>query len=632
MAKTSAKKRKARSSKRTVPKAKAGGKKRPSAKRRSVRKSVKASARKTAVRAKSAKPKKRRSSASVKSSKPKIRVKSNKPKTRVKSSKPKTRVSAGRKRKAKSRTSGTVAVSAKAVKSKSHSVAARAKRSKSHSVAASVQHSKPKMHSVTARVKRSKPKIHHVVVSAAASVKRSKPKTHRAGASVKRSKPKIHHVVISAAASVKHSRPKTHRAAASVVRSKEVVPTLAPAKKADLFVKSLGTSTAKLAQKIVDHGAWQLPTLELEHYEPNIGRETGIEDHGQGSIRYAWIGSGQCGGRLVKSFYNLGYRKVLALNTTHNDLDLLDLPAKQKFLMDIGEQGAGKDIERGRQAVQQYQQEILHLGRQTFGSDVDHIMVCFGAGGGTGSGSVMGLIEMAKKYARYNGLKNPDKKVGVIMTLPTVGEASSPMVAENAYRVATELSENAAAGKISPLIIIDNDKICKMYPGMTVKSFWPSINDSVASLFDIFNRLSTLNSQYTSFDSVDYSSVIECGGCSIMGLTKVREFSDKYAISAAVKKNLKKTLLAGGFDLSTAQLAGCIVVAGKKLMADAKGLQDNIDYAFDVLSEITGHATIHRGIYEDTRDSLRVYTIIGGLQAPKARLDELMSRMAVAVC
>jgi len=579
MAKTSAKKRKAGASKRTVPKAKAGAKKRPSAKKRSVRKSVKARTRKTVVRAKSAKPKKRKSSASVKS---------NKPSTSVKSSKPKTRVSAGRKRKAKSRTSASAAVSAKAVKSKSHSV------------------------------KRSRPKTHHVAVSAKAvkskshSVKRSRPKTHRAAASAVRSWPKKQRAVVSS--------------------PENVVPSLAPAKKADMFVKSLGTSTAKLMQKIDDHGAWQLPTLELEHYEPNVGRETGIEDRAQGSIRYAWIGSGQCGGRLVKSFYNLGYRKVLALNTTHNDLDLLDLPAEQKFLMDIGEQGAGKDMERGHQAVQQYQQEMLHLSRQTFGSEVDHIMVCFGAGGGTGSGSVMGLIEMAKKYARYNGLKNPDKKVGVIMTLPTVGEASSPMVAENAYRVATELSESAAAGKISPLIIIDNDKISKMYPGMTVKSFWPSINDSVASLFDIFNRLSTLSSRYTAFDSVDYSSVIECGGCSIMGLTKVHQSSDKYAISAAVKKNLKKTLLAGGFDLSTAQLAGCIVVAGKKLITDAKGLQDNIDYAFDVLSEITGHATIHRGIYEDTRDSLRVYTIIGGLQAPKARLEELMSRMTVAAC
>jgi len=226
-------------------------------------------------------------------------------------------------------------------------------------------------------------------------------------------------------------------------------------------------------------------------------------------------------------------------------------------------------------------------------------------------------------------LENPNKKVGAIMTLPTVGEASSPLVADNAYKVAGELSEMARTGNISPLIIVDNDKINKMYPGLTVKSFWSSINSTVASLFDIFNGLSALSSRYTSFDPVDYNSIMASGGCAIMGLTKVSEFNEKFAISEAVKKNLEKTLLAGGFDLSTAKLAGCIVVGGKKFMAEVKGLQDNIDYAFDVLSEITGRATIHRGIYEDNRASLRVYTIIGGLDSPAARLEELKSCMTV---
>jgi len=49
------------------------------------------------------------------------------------------------------------------------------------------------------------------------------------------------------------------------------------------------------------------------------------------------------------------------------------------------------------------------------------------------------------------------------------------------------------------------------------------------------------------------------------------------------------------------------------------------------LSEITGKATIHRGIYEDGRDSLRVYTIIGGLSSPAERLEELRSHMTVQV-
>ena len=375
----------------------------------------------------------------------------------------------------------------------------------------------------------------------------------------------------------------------------------------------------------------QLPTLDLEQYEPNLEEETGVRDDIKGSTRYAWIGAGQCGGRLVKSFYDLGYKKVLAVNSTHHDLDLLDIPEEQKFLMDIGEKGAGKDMGRGEKAVQQNQQKILHLVRQTFGTQIDHIMICFGAGGGTGSGSVVGLIEVAKRYARYIGLENPNKKVGVVMTLPTVGEASSPLVSENAHKVASRLSKMAKGGEISPLIIIDNDKINKMYPGMTVKSFWPSINNTVSSLFDIFNRLSALSSSYSSFDPADYHSIIQAGGCAIMGLTKVNKFQDKFAISEAVKQNLEKTLLAGGFDLTTAKVAGCIVVGGKKLFTNIKGLQDNIDYAFDVLSEITGQTTIHRGIYEDNRDSLRVYTIIGGLDSPSTRLEELKNYMAVGV-
>ncbi|MHC4482980.1 MAG: AAA-type ATPase lid domain-containing protein [Planctomycetota bacterium] len=373
----------------------------------------------------------------------------------------------------------------------------------------------------------------------------------------------------------------------------------------------------------IDDG--HLPALDLEHFEPDIDEETGIRDEVKGSVRYAWIGAGQCGGGLVKSFYDLGYRKVLAVNTTRRDLDSLDIPQGQKFLMDIGEEGTGRDMERGARAVRQHRQDILHLARQTFGTGIDHIMVCFGAGGGAGGGSVVELIEIAKRYARYIGLKNPSKSVGVVMTLPAAGKVGSPVVAENAYKVSGKLSEMATAGEISPLIIVDNDKINRMCPGLTVKSFWLSINNTVAGLFNIFNRLSALGSRYTSFDPLDYLSIIKSGGCLIMGRTKVKELDDPFSISEAVKKKLEKTLFAGGLDLSTVKACGCIVVGGKGLMANVKGLQDNINYAFDVLSEVTGEATIHRGIYEDGSDCLRVYTIIGGLNSPTARLEQLKS-------
>ncbi len=368
-----------------------------------------------------------------------------------------------------------------------------------------------------------------------------------------------------------------------------------------------------------------IPVLELEQYQVKPLVDTGVKDSSFGSTRYAWIGSGQAGGRLVKSFFDLGYKKSIAVNTTHHDLDLLDVPGAHKYLMDIGEKGAGKEMSRGREAVMRTKQDILHLAIKTFGTEVDHVMVCFGAGGGTGGGSAVELIDVAKTYIRSIGEAEPQKAVGAIMTLPTVGESASPQVAQNAYKIAMELGRMASEGQISPLIIVDNEKIAKMYPGLTVKAYWPTINNTVAGLFDVFNRLSALNSPYTTLDPVDYHSVLRAGGCAIMGLTKVDRFQDRFALSEAVRQNLSKTLLTDGFNLASAKIAGCTIVGGKAMMANTPNLQDNINFAFDVLAEITGKATIHRGIYEDNRESLRVYTILGGLDFPTERIEDLIS-------
>lgn len=400
------------------------------------------------------------------------------------------------------------------------------------------------------------------------------------------------------------------------------------ARKSKVSAKTRTTVKAKAASK-PRTSKELIPVLDLEKYEVKTVTETGVKDSFVGSTRYAWIGSGQCGGRLVKSFYDLGYKKAIAVNTTHHDLDLLGLPASQKYLMDIGARGAGKDMNRGGRAVSQWRQDIQHLARKTFGNQVDHVMVCFGAGGGTGGGSATELIEIAKDYVHSIGKNDPSKHVGVIMTLPTAGEASSPQVAENAWRVATELGKLASKGQISPLIIIDNEKISRMYPGKTVRDFWPSINNTVAGMFDVFNRLSSLSSRYTSLDPVDYQSILKSGGCAIMGLTRVDRFKDRFALSSAVKQNLEKTLLSDGFNLSSARVAGCTVVGGKRMLANTPNLQDNINFAFDVLTDLTGNATIHRGIYEDGREALRVYTIIGGLDFPKARVEELKTGQLV---
>ena len=124
----------------------------------------------------------------------------------------------------------------------------------------------------------------------------------------------------------------------------------------------------------------EIPDLELEDYkEPDSILEE-IKDESGGSHVFAWIGSGQGGGRLAKAFYDRGYKKCIAVNTSKQDLIRLDIPESQKLLLDIGEEGAGKDMERGANAAMRYKQEIFDLMRKTYGTKVDHIMVCIGAG------------------------------------------------------------------------------------------------------------------------------------------------------------------------------------------------------------------------------------------------------------
>jgi cell division GTPase FtsZ len=366
----------------------------------------------------------------------------------------------------------------------------------------------------------------------------------------------------------------------------------------------------------------EIPDIDLEDYEIPEDEETAVEDEAGGSQVFAWIGSGQGGGRLAKAFYDRGYRKCIAVNTSRQDLDTLDLPVSQKFLFDCGEQGAGKDMVKGQEAANKYKQHVFDLMRKIYGGNVDHLFVCVGAGGGSGSGSTETLIEVAKKYMKYIGHDDAEKRVGVVLSLPTRGEAGSPQVAQNAHAVLSRTNELATNNEISPLIILDNAKIEKMYRGLTVKQFWPTVNNTISGLFHVFNVLTNQSSPYTSFDPTDYATVLRCGGVMVMGVAKLKEFEDEQSVSKAVKTNIEKTLLSD-VELSDARVAACVAVGGKDIMENTAGLMDSLSYGFDTLSSLCPNATLHRGIYEDNKDSLRLFTLVSGLQVSDKRKQQL---------
>jgi cell division GTPase FtsZ len=223
----------------------------------------------------------------------------------------------------------------------------------------------------------------------------------------------------------------------------------------------------------------------------------------------------------------------------------------------------------------------------------------------------------------YLGYDDPQNRVGVFMTLPTNGECASPSVANNAKFLAETLCWFAEEKMISPLIFVDNDKIRKMYPNLTVKKFWPTVNATVAGLFHIFNVIPTKTTEYTTFDAADYGSLMRAGGCAIMGVTSVKNHDDSNGVSTAIKTNLERTLLAEGFDLKSASHAAAVVLGGADIFENAVGLADSIESGFDTLAVLTGNAMIHRGVYEDSKPRLNVYTLVGGLDKPSKRIKDL---------
>tara|TARA_Y100001938_G_scaffold71254_2_gene98796 strand:+ start:12098 stop:13240 length:1143 start_codon:yes stop_codon:yes gene_type:complete len=331
------------------------------------------------------------------------------------------------------------------------------------------------------------------------------------------------------------------------------------------------------------------------------------------AFKFAFVGAGQGGSRIAEAFHRLGYRKLSAINTAQQDLNTINLDHK----LCIGEGGAGKNPEVAKSKFSEHKEDVIDFMRGVFGDDFDRIFICAGAGGGTGAGTSIPLIHAAKELCEAS--KCPTKKVGVILALPKISEGKR--VNANAHKTLSDVCKLVDEGVVSPLIILDNEKINKLYPGLAVAPFWQTANSSIAGLFHIFNLVAAKNSSFTSFDPNDYKHVLDSGTI-VFGASPVENWQDGPSISKTVRDNLKNNILSGGVDLSTGTTAGVTIIGGQQVLENVP--QENLDLAFQQFSRILGKgSTVHRGIYSGSQNNLTVYTAIGGLDTPHEKLEEL---------
>jgi len=340
-----------------------------------------------------------------------------------------------------------------------------------------------------------------------------------------------------------------------------------------------------------------------------------IADDFQAGFKFAFIGSGQGGSRLAATFYKMGYKRVCCINTAEQDLTHIQVPPERKFCFGTG--GAGKNPAVAKALMVERKEDVLDFMRRSFGQGFERIFVCVGAGGGTGAGTAVHLVDTAVELQK--ALRCPTEKVGVIVALPKISEGKK--VSVNAYNTLKDLLFLREKGVISPLIICDNEKIGKMYPSLSVDPFWDTANMSVCSLLHLFNTVSVKHSHYSSFDVNDLKTVFD-SGLITFGATPVHKWTDATDISYAVRNNLKNNLLSGGVDLATGSVAGVVIIGGVSVLSSIPQL--NLDHAFDQLNRMMKPGnTVHRGIYRGNKDNLVVYTVVGGLADPLTKLDEL---------
>lgn len=347
-----------------------------------------------------------------------------------------------------------------------------------------------------------------------------------------------------------------------------------------------------------------MPTIP----EENEGKayENEIIDDVDVSFKFAFIGVGQGGSRIAETFSKLGYNRVAAINTAQQDLNSVDLEHK----LCIGDGGAGKQPELAKQIFKEKKEDVLDFMRYSFGESFDRIFVCAGGGGGSGSGMMAPIVEQAQELQRM--LNTSSKQVGVILTLPRKSEGQK--VHANARRALNEAVNLRNRGLVSPLVILDNEKISELYPNLSVSKFWDTANSNMAGLFHLFNLTSNKDSSYSSFDKNDYLTILNSGVVAF-GVSPVQKWDDPVALSRVIRDNLKKSLLSGVTDISTGNTAGVIVIGGKEVLDNLP--QSHIDQALDQLNRLLRPGSvIHRGIYSGDKPTLMIFTAIGGLANP----------------
>ena len=237
------------------------------------------------------------------------------------------------------------------------------------------------------------------------------------------------------------------------------------------------------------------------------------ENTAQSAINCAFVGFGGGGGKLAKSFLDLGYNRTLLINTTHKDQPEGITP--EHFLLLEGADGVGKDVSMGKRILNDNATFIEDTLRARLG-EVDWLFVCASGGGGTGSASA----SLHNAFQRYLDSVQGNGKVVYLVSTPTSQELLNPTIKSNCALLCQDV-------KPHPHVIVDNEKQLQLLRGKVgMLGMYPAANKAFSKMLAQIFKLAAESSPIQTFDTKDLEKCLATPGRMFLGTIAVKNFRD----------------------------------------------------------------------------------------------------------
>ena len=300
------------------------------------------------------------------------------------------------------------------------------------------------------------------------------------------------------------------------------------------------------------------------------------------------VGVGGGGNNTINRIAEVGITgaETIAVNTDAQDL--LYTTADKKIL--IGKDltkglGAGSIPKVGEEAARETEHEIKQILQ-----GADMVFVTCGLGGGTGTGAIPVVAEVAKKLGALT--------VGIV-TLPFEMEGNRRY--ENAVLGLEKLQSN-----VDTLIVIPNDKLLELAPDLPLHTAFKIadeiLTNAVKGIAELVTKAGLVN-----LDFADIRAVMGNGGVALIGVGE--SYTENRAVEA-VEKAIQNPLL--DVDISGANGALINVAGGPDMTLDeARKVVETVSVKLDEDARLIWGAQIS----EDLEGTIRTLLIVTGVKS-----------------